>query len=60
MVTVIKAVERPHPCQEEISRETSDMGLQPGSIVECSCGLRYKLPEHQIDGLYWARETVEP
>lgn len=60
MATVIKAVKRPHPCMNEINRETKDMGLQPGSIVECSCGLRYTLRDDQRDGLYWAETNTAP
>lgn len=57
MAKVISLPNR-HDCIAEIEREITfvdDRGSKwpIGTIVECSCGTRYELAEHQWEGAFW-------
>ncbi|HCT81187.1 MAG TPA: hypothetical protein DGT23_32380 [Micromonosporaceae bacterium] len=57
MAKVIKQTQR-HNCHEEIKEVDVDLYL--GSIVECSCGKRFKKCDDQRDGPYWSELNGYP
>lgn len=57
---IIKYVGPSCPCHEKLTlfeaqRQARGERLHIGSIVECDCGVPYKLLENQRDGLYWTK-----
>lgn len=55
---IIKHVAPACPCMDKLwelynERRGTQDELCIGTVVECDCGARYKLAEHQFDGLYW-------
>lgn len=58
MAEIITAVRRPHPCRVELG-EIDSPELLPGTIAECSCGLRWKKKDSQRDGAYWAQMATD-
>lgn len=60
MAFVIKEVEPPHKCHEELERDIDKTNYGIGTIAECSCGLQHVLRHSQKDGLYWETQPLTP
>lgn len=45
------------PDQHDCFAELRALGQYPiGAVAECSCGIRYVVREHQLDGRYWSKQ----
>jgi hypothetical protein len=54
-VMILYAASMTHDCQKEIIQALAPVleNLGPGSLVECSCGVRFIRSGDSKTGLYW-------